>query len=103
MIQKETIRQELIKTLDILTSLLKNPLLTSKDEDVAELLEIVKQYIPKFSIPIKGPREPQNKNAPPLLRHIIHNKRKATKARLSNPTKEETLAIKEYLKSLARK
>lgn len=71
-----------------------------KDEDAAELLEIVNEYIPKFRIPIEGPREPQNKNALPL---IIHNKRKATKARFSNPTKEETIAIKRHLKSLARK
>lgn len=60
-VQNEIQDQELINSLDILISLVKNPLLARKDEDAAKLQEIVNLYIPKYSCPIDGPREPHNK------------------------------------------
>lgn len=64
LVQNETQDQEIINCLEVLLSMIKNPLLERKDEDAQMLLGIVENYIPKFSTPIEGPsREPHNKNA----------------------------------------
>lgn len=97
-VEKFTKDEELIKNLEILTSLVKIPDLGRNDQDANNLLAIVKSYIPLFSKPNEVSSEPHNKRAPTQMRFFHNKKRKTSKARLGNLTNEEVLEVKRSLK-----